>query len=65
LFASPSFISGFARLVDFGATFDSYNQSRTPVEADVRAAVSDWLNVGDDVAAAINQGISKEEKSAA
>ena len=54
LFARPSFISGVARLVDFGCTFDAYNHSKTDVEADVRAAVSDWLSVGDDIAAAVN-----------
>ena len=60
LFARPSLLSGLARLVDFGCTFDAYNQSRTTAEADVRAAVSDWLSVGDDIATAINIGIRED-----
>ncbi len=60
LFAQPSFISGVARLVDFGCVFDLYNYSRTPVEADVRASVSDWLNVGDDICEAVNAGLAAD-----
>jgi hypothetical protein len=64
LFARPSFASGMARLVDFGCSFDQYNISRTPVEADVRASVSDWLSVGDDIKAAIDAGIDDDERAA-
>lgn len=64
LFASPSLLSGMARLVDFGCSFDAYNQSRTPVEADIRATVSDWLSVGDDIQAAIDVCVDDEGKAA-
>lgn len=61
LFARPSFLSGVGRLVDFGCTFDAYNMSRTPVEADIRASVSDWLSIGDDLysALAVERGNGK------
>ena len=53
LFARPSLVSGVARLVDFGCAFDSYNISSTGKEADVRALISDWFSVGDDISQAI------------
>ena len=51
LFASPSFLSGFARTLDMGATLNrySYNFSATPVEADLRAIAHDWAAVGKDL----------------
>ena len=64
LFAQPSFASGLSRLVDFGCTFDHYNISRTPAEADTRAAVSDWLSVGDDLQAAINDVMDDDKRAA-
>lgn len=55
LFANPSFASGAARLLDFGGTFDRYNQSASPKEADTNAAIVDWCIVGDDIQEAIDQ----------
>lgn len=62
LFAKPSFGSGIARLVDFGVSFDCYNHSRNPAEADTRALVSDWYSVGDDMAEAIRAFKKEEER---
>ena len=42
LVAQPSFASGVARLFDLFGTFDAYNGSRSPSEADARAANNDW-----------------------
>lgn len=50
--------------MDFGCTFDQYNISRTPAEADTRAAVSDWLSVGDDLQAAIDHAMDDDERAA-
>lgn len=49
LFARPSWLSGFARLVDLFGVFDSYNQSRSGEEADARASYADWYIVGHDL----------------
>ena len=49
LFASPSVITGTAKLVDIGATFDEYNKNETPKEADFWSLWSDWCAVGDDL----------------
>ncbi len=49
LVAQPSLASGIARLVDFGCSFDNYNDSPTGNTADTRAMTSDWLNVGYDI----------------
>lgn len=55
LFANPSFASGAARLLDFGGTFDQYNNSASPTEADANAAIADWYTVGDDIREAMEQ----------
>lgn len=60
LFDEPSFFSGMSRVMDIGGTFNSYNNSKTPEEADIRALQLDWLCVGDDLVYAINKG--KESK---
>ena len=49
LIAQPSFVSGVARLIDFSCSFDSYNKSASPAEADFRASLSDWISVGFDI----------------
>jgi len=57
LVASPSFLSGFARTLDIGATLreHSYAFSPTPEEADLRAVASDWRMVGTDLRVAVRQ----------
>ena len=55
LFAQPSFTSGLARLVDFGAAFDSYNESETPELADYLAALNDWFAVGEEIGTAMSR----------
>ena len=49
LFATPSFLSGFARALDLGSTFTEYNTDATPEEADYWSTWSDWHSVGDDL----------------
>ncbi len=46
LFAQPSFLSGAARVLDLGGTFDQYN---TSPDADTAALTSDWFVIGDDL----------------
>ena len=55
LFARPSFGSGVARTLDLWGTFDEYNHSETPAEADATAIASDWSIVGQDLYDAIDQ----------
>ena len=49
LLAIPNFISGFARVLDLGCVYDSYNKSRNGNEADDRALYSDFRMVGQDL----------------
>ena len=49
LFANPSFLGGFARALDLGATFNEYNTDPAPGEADYWSLWSDWHSVGDDL----------------
>jgi hypothetical protein len=53
LFASPSFISGAARVLDLYGVYDSYNSSSSNYEADYKAIWSDWSVVGKDIFSAI------------
>ena len=53
LFATPSILSGFSRLVDLCGTFYAFNESATPDEADKLALYADWLAVGGDLEAAM------------
>ncbi len=59
LFARPSFLEGYARAIDIGATLNEYNKNNTPEEADAAAIRSDWQAVGDSIEFAINK-ISSE-----
>ena len=54
LFANPSFVGGAAYLLDFWDTYNSYNISRTPAEADAKALYADWRSVGEDLLQALN-----------
>jgi hypothetical protein len=69
LFASPSFMTGIARSLDLGATLSghSYNLSVGPIEADLRALLSDWNLVGHDLQSAIDAYTEEEnpDKAAA
>lgn len=49
LFASPSFLSGVARVLNLGCQFDNYNESKTVEEADAVALYSDFRIVGQDL----------------
>lgn len=54
LFAHPSFVSGAARVLDLGGTFDDYNRSRSEDDADARALQGDWVAIGSDMKKAID-----------
>ena len=62
LYAHPSFAEGVGRLFDFGDTLTVFNGSRTPEEADARAAYEDWRAVGNDLRAAV-QRTKREPKA--
>lgn len=47
LFGMPSVLSGVARTLDLGATFDSYNESLNGAIADAKALYADWRTVGE------------------
>lgn len=66
--AVPSALSGVARILDIGGTFDSYNSSSTEDEADAKAHGMDWQLVGDDLRRAIYDArveIDREQRRAA
>jgi hypothetical protein len=62
LFANPSYISGAAHLLDFGATYDTYNHSRTREEADAIALYADWRSVGEELLQALNQATAQSRE---
>lgn len=61
LFAQPSLMSGTGRVLDLWGTFDDYNRSETPFEADAKAIAADWLVVGQDMLEAIEQYESQQK----
>lgn len=48
LFARPSLVEGIARLLDFGGTLNTYNDSPTPELADLVALSSDTAALAHD-----------------
>lgn len=54
LYATPSFVEGFSRLIDFGGTLEEYNSAFSSEQADQIAIASDWLVVGDDIRSAMD-----------
>ncbi len=65
LFAIPRLLFGFARTLDLGATFDEYNTSKTPSEADWKAISNDWQTVGEDMRYAIAKAQNEIASTAA
>lgn len=55
LFPTPTFWTGLASLIDVGGGLNMANYALTDEQADSDALRSDWLAVGDDIAAAILQ----------
>jgi hypothetical protein len=55
LVASPSLLSGGARLFDFYGLYDEYNISPSEAQADAMATFADWLVVGQDIQGALEQ----------
>jgi hypothetical protein len=49
LYSQPEFWSGFARLLDFGNTYDQYNSAPGPKQADALGLLWDWAAVSDDI----------------
>jgi hypothetical protein len=62
LFATPSFLTGLAKVLDIGSTFDSYNENASPREADYWSMISDWSAVGDDLQSALTEYDSQPSK---
>jgi hypothetical protein len=60
LFAMPSAVGGAGRLFDFAGTMTTYNESRSPEEADAIATTMDWLAVGEDLDTATRRVIPAE-----
>jgi len=55
LFATPTFTSGFARVLDLYGVYDKYNSSTTEREADSKAIWADWSVVGQDISFALKE----------
>lgn len=55
LFAMPSFFGGAARVLDLGCTLEEYNAALSGAQADYFALRADWMAVGKDLEAAMDQ----------
>jgi hypothetical protein len=65
MFGNPSFASGAARVLDIMGTFDDYNVSSSPQEADQNALTADWIAVGHDIYRAIEMEMSEDNQKVA
>ena len=54
LVATPSWLSGTARVLDLVGQFDEYNDSHSIEAADARAIFSDWHMIGETLLDAMN-----------
>lgn len=61
LFATPSAISGVARLLDFAGVYDSYNSSASEQEADCKAAIVDWSTVGRGIVSSLVDACAEDQ----
>jgi hypothetical protein len=55
-------LSGVSRTLDLGGLYDEYNSSPDGNIADMRALASDWMVVQNDVANAILEVLSEQER---
>ena len=65
LFAKPSFVEGFSRVLDLGGTLQEYNSSETEQKADMEEIKNDWRAIGDDLRFSISnyeQNFAKQSK---
>ena len=62
LYATPSFLEGFARALDIGDTFTQYNTMDSAREADFLALRSDWRAIGEDLDTALAQYEDEEQE---
>jgi hypothetical protein len=53
LFAAPTFLSGMGSALDMRAAMVQFNESPTPLEADLAALRSDLMAVGQDMKVAV------------
>ncbi len=66
LFPTPTIWTGIGSLMDICGVLNTYNAAPSAAKADYDAIRSDWLAVGDDIAAAIKmqkEMIESERKS--
>ena len=49
LYARPSILEGIGRNIDFFGVLNRYNSSKSDVDADRKAILSDWLAVYGDM----------------
>ncbi|MFA7421954.1 MAG: hypothetical protein WCZ90_19885 [Melioribacteraceae bacterium] len=59
----PSFLDGFARVLDLSGSLNIYNDSQCEEEADIKALRSDWEAIGKDLGAAIESEKQRRESS--
>jgi hypothetical protein len=55
LFARPSALFGQSRFFDFSGSFDEYNTSESPDEADAKAMYADWAVVGETIESVVRK----------
>lgn len=49
LLPKNNFLVGLGSILNIAGSYFDYNTSKTSEEADLKALISDWLNVGNDL----------------
>lgn len=61
LFADNDLVAGAASVLDMAGLYPAYNRSNDESEADAKAILNDWYNVGKDLIDAIPDHVEKQE----
>jgi hypothetical protein len=54
LCSKSTFLTGIGQLFDVSGSYNKYNYSKSPEEADKKSLYLDWLAVGQDIQVAMN-----------
>lgn len=62
LFPKNNFWVGMGSVLNISGSYFDYNYSRTENEADLKALISDWINVGEDIKESIEKFENKNKQ---
>ncbi len=55
LLQKNNFLIGFGSVLNLAGSYFDYNYSKSALEADKKALMSDWINIGSDISKALQK----------